>query len=155
MRAYTFAFTQLDYDGDGQATFNELLWTRLKAVALLLAKKNKKKIGKALVGTFSIEKGAMVLEASMDQSTRLLAGGGDILQIKKELASIIRVEKGKQIYLDQPWQHKTNDAVSVRLIDKVEILKILGMGKKDLQVVELMTAEEPTSGERHFKKRIC
>jgi hypothetical protein len=153
LRAYTFAFTQLDYDGDGQATFNDLLWTRLKAVALLLAKKNKKKIGKALVGTFSIEKGAMVLEASMDQSTRLLAGGGDILQINKDLASIIRVEKGKQIYLDQPWQHKTNDAVSVRLIDKVEILKILGMGKKDLQAVELITAEEPVPVENEILKK--
>ena len=62
---------------------------KVESSCIAIGEKNKKKIGKTLVGTFSIEKGAMVLEASMDQSTRLLAGGGDILQINKELASII------------------------------------------------------------------
>ena len=41
-RAYMFLFAVLDYDGDGQASFQDILWTKLKAKALDLALKSGK-----------------------------------------------------------------------------------------------------------------
>ena len=143
LKAYNFLFTELDFDGDGQATFRDFLWTGLRAKGIKMAMKSGKEVGRTLPGTFSIDNGGMILEASMDQTTSLKAGGGDILQVGKHLVSVIRMEKGKNIYIDRPWELETSGELVARLIDKVEVLKIIGLKKSDLQAIEIATAEEP------------
>jgi hypothetical protein len=146
--AFAYAYSQLDVDGDGQATFVDLLWAALTNIAMKKIIDENLKVGKNLPGTFTIKKESSIAVGTLDQTAgeeqrRLWEKGGNIMQLGSKTFVTLRVFDKVNVELNEPWTDADIESAPGRVITRYTLLEVLGIPLIEMALINKANSEDP------------